>query len=202
MVKIYFTLFLFIIILNLTFSIDIKDKIIIIIRHGEKISEETTDLSPKGLARAKCLPNLFSDSGLNYIPSKLYANKKNENSTRPYDTIEPLAKKLNLTIEVFDKSTDQQITDFVQNKLIVDQHDIILVSSSQSVIPKITKLLGHEIIVPEEEFDKYFIWKNGKYETEGNQSDYIGNCIKEHSGSFFLKRNFLTIFIFILFLLI
>ena len=53
-----------------------KDKIIIIIRHGEKISDYYVDLNDRGKARAECLPILFSESGLNYIPTKLYANKR------------------------------------------------------------------------------------------------------------------------------
>ena len=102
------------------------------------------------------------------------------NTTRPYDTIFPLSKILNLEIEEFEKERDEQIENFVNNKLLKDEHDKILVCSSHGVIPKITKLLGHEIIVNEEDFDKYFIWKNGEYESEGNQSDYIEKCIEEH----------------------
>ena len=203
MVQKYSFLMLFFIKLNLSFSLDIKDKILIIIRHAEKISDDYTDFSKKGKARAECLPDLFSNSGISYIPSKLYANKRNENTTRPYDTIAPLAKKLNLEIEEFEKEADEQIIDFVEKKLVIDEHDIILVSSSHSIIPKITKLLGHEIIVNEDEYDKYFIWKNGVYEREGNQSDYIGKCIDDHcSAGIFSKRNIIIISIFISLILI
>ena len=137
-----------------------KDKIIIIIRHGEKISDFYTDLNDRGKARAECLPILFSESGLNYIPTKLYANKRTEVSTRAYDTIAPLAKTLNLEIEEFEK---QDAEEFAKNILVNDKHDVILVSSSRKAIPKITKILGHQIIVQFDEFDKYYIWKNGKF---------------------------------------
>ena len=154
-----------------------KDKIIIIIRHGEKISDYYVDLNDRGKARAECLPILFSESGLNYIPTKLYANKRTEVSTRAYDTIAPLAKTLNLEIEEFEK---QDAEEFAKNILVNDKHDVILVSSSRKAIPKITKILGHQIIVQFDEFDKYYIWKNGKFFCEGNQSDYIGKEINEH----------------------
>ena len=153
-----------------------KDKIIIIIRHGEKISDYYTDLNDRGKARAECLPFLFSESCLNYIPTKLYANKKSVESTRAYDTITPLAKKLNLEIEEFEKPHAEE---FAKNILVNDKHDVILVSSSRIAIPKITKILGHQIIVQFNEFDKYYIWKNGKFFCEGNQSDYIGKKIEE-----------------------
>ena len=154
-----------------------KDKIIIIIRHGEKISDFYTDLNDRGKARAECLPILFSESCLNYIPTKLYANKRSEESTRAYDTIAPLAKTLNLEIEEFKK---QDAEEFAKNILVKDKHDIILVSSSRKAIPKITKVLGYQIIVQFDEFDKYYIWKNGKFFCEGNQSDYIGKEIEKH----------------------
>ena len=197
-----FTLFLFFIKLNLLFSIDNKDKILIIIRHGEKISDDYTDLSPKGKARAECLSTLFSDSGLKYIPTKLYSNKRNENTTRAYDTIAPLAKTLNLEIEEFEKT---QAEYFANITLRNDEHDIILVCSTHGVIPVITKVLGHEVSVREEEFDKYFIWKNGEFNYEGNQSDFIGKCIEEHennSDSFFLRKNIIKLYIYLLLIIL
>ena len=153
-----------------------KDKIIIIIRHGEKISDDYTDLNERGKARAQCLPILFSESGLKYIPTKLYANQRSEESTRAYDTIAPLSKILNLEIEEFKK---RDAENFAKNILIHDKHDVILISSSRKAIPKITKVLGHQIEVLFHEFDKYYIFKNGKFFCEGNQSDYIGKYIDE-----------------------
>ena len=188
MLNIYFSIFLLFYKLSLSFSKNITEQIIIIIRHGEKISDDYTDLSPRGKARAKCLPNLFSESGLNIIPSKLYSNKQNENTTRAYDTILPLANKLHLKIEEFEKS---QAEYFANTTLYRDELDVILVSSTHGIIPKITKILGHEIILKEEEFDRYFIWKNGEFYSEGNQSQFIGKCIEEYLDNFFLKENFI-----------
>ena len=155
-----------------------KDKIIILIRHGEKISDDYTDLSIKGIARAECLPKLFSPNGIKYIPTKLYANNRSKTSTRAYDTLIPLSKVLNLEIEEFKRSNVDEVRDFVVNKLSKDEHNVILISSSHKVIPYLSTLLCHPVDVSRGN-DKFFIWKNGKFLMEGNQSDYIGKDIDD-----------------------
>jgi len=172
---------------------------IILIRHGEKISDDYSDLSPEGQARADCLPELFTKDELGYTPSKIYANERTLSSTRPYDTVTPLAEYLGLEIEEFKKSNknsaknllsleDAKLTksskkvikDFVENTLLKDEHDVILVCSSHQVIPIISNLLGKEVDASGDKgFDKYFIFQNGKLVEKGKQSDYISKCIKE-----------------------
>ena len=169
-----------------------SSKTIILIRHGEKISDDYTDLSPEGQARAKCLPELFTRNKLGYVPAKIYANKRSYTSTRPYDTVFPLAKSLGLKIEEFQKSSSQKLKDifknysdkktkdFVENILLKDKHDIILVCSSHINIPIISELLGKKVDVSGKiGFDKYFIFQNGKLIKEGKQSDYIAKCIQQ-----------------------
>ena len=163
-----------------------KDKIIILFRHGEKISDDYPDLSPKGMARAECLPLLFEALGEQYTPTKIFANKRgkaksNSNySTRAYDTVVPLAKKLGLEIEEFEKKSQEKIEDFVNNKLLKNENDIILVSSSHKAIPVISSLLGHKVKVGGEDgYDKLFIWKNGEFYKEYKQSEFIGKDIEE-----------------------
>ena len=169
-----------------------SSQIIILIRHGEKISDDYTDLSPEGQARAKCLPELFSRDKLGYVPDKIYANKKSFTSTRSYDTVIPLAKYLGLEIEEFKKSSskklkdifknysDRKTRDFVEYILLKDEHDIILVCSSHLNIPIISELLGKKVDVSGKiGFDKYFIFQNGKLIKEGKQSDYIAKCIQQ-----------------------
>ena len=157
-----------------------SSSIIILIRHGEKISDDYTDLSPEGQARADCLPELFTKENIGYIPSKIYANKRTDTSTRPYDTVIPLAKKLGLEIEEFNKSSNKKIKEFVKNTLLKDEHDVILVCSSHQNIPLISELIGKEVDVSGNKgFDKYFIFKNGKIIEKGKQSDYIGKCIEK-----------------------
>ena len=85
-----------------------SSQVIILIRHGEKISDDYTDLSPEGQARADCLPELFTKNNIGYVPTKIYANKRSDTSTRPYDTVTPLSKALGLEIEEFDKSSKKK----------------------------------------------------------------------------------------------
>jgi len=191
---------LFIIVLSFIqfeFNLMKSSQTIILIRHGEKISDDHTDLSPEGQARAKCLPELFTRDKLGYVPAKIYANKRSFTSTRPYDTVFPLAKYLGLEIEEFKKSSskklkdifknysDKKTKDFVENILLKDKHDIILVCSSHLNIPIISELLGKKVDVSGKiGFDKYFIFQNGKLVKEGKQSDYISNCIKQKLKNF------------------
>mgnify|MGYP002626715579 CR=1 FL=1 len=164
---------------------------IILIRHGEKISDDYMDLSPEGRARANCLPELFTKDRLGYVPTKIYANKRSHSSTRPYDTVVPLSKALGLQIEEFQKSSskklkdifkkysDKKTIDFVKNTLLKDEHNIILVCSSHLNIPIISELLGRKVDVSGKSgFDKYFIFQNGRLIKEGRQSDYISRCLK------------------------
>ena len=140
---------------------------IILIRHGEKISDDYMDLSPEGRARANCLPELFTKDRLGYVPTKIYANKRSHSSTRPYDTVVPLSKALGLQIEEFQKSSskklkdifkkysDKKTIDFVKNTLLKDEHNIILVCSSHLNIPIISELLGRKVDVSGNEASVY-----------------------------------------------
>ena len=181
-------------------SLKKSSQTIILIRHGEKISDDYIDLSPEGQARAECLPELFTKDILGYVPDKIYANERTLTSTRPYDTVTPLAKYLGLDIEEFKKSSSQKflledaplsetskkvVKDFVKNTLLKDEHDIILVCSSHQLIPVISDLLGKEVDASGNKgFDKFFIFQNGKLIKKGKQSDYISKCIKEKLNNY------------------
>ena len=178
-------------------SLKKSSQTIILIRHGEKISDDYSDLSPEGQARAECLPELFTKDKLGYTPAKIYANERTLTSTRPYDTVLPLAKSLGLQIEEFKKSSskklkdifknysDKKTKDFVENILLRDKHDIILVCSSHINIPIISELLGKKVDASGKKgFDKYFIFQNGKLIKEGKQSDYIAKCIQQKLKNF------------------
>lgn len=83
-----------------------KAKQLIFIRHGEKVNNdnevEDVHLSEEGYKRAEQLPDFFIKNrpdSIN-IPEVLIAMKqhKKHTSNRPYETIEPLAKTLDLPI--------------------------------------------------------------------------------------------------------
>ncbi|ORX38120.1 hypothetical protein BCR32DRAFT_331058 [Anaeromyces robustus] len=90
-------------IISVLFGISLVNaKLVMIIRHGEKLNDEVTNLSPKGEARAKCLINLFGQNGIYATPQRIYAQSPTEKkqSTRPRDTVVPLAESLGLQVDL------------------------------------------------------------------------------------------------------
>ncbi|ORX82431.1 hypothetical protein BCR32DRAFT_183579, partial [Anaeromyces robustus] len=121
----------------------VNAKLIMIIRHGEKLSDKKTDLSPKGKTRAHCLINLFSDNGRYLTPKKIYAQSPSEKkqSTRPRDTVEPLAEALNINVDLsYTSGQIKKLTKDIKN----DIEDVILISWSSDNIPDIAEKFGIE----------------------------------------------------------
>ncbi len=78
-------------------------KMVLILRHAEKppAEDESPNLSEKGRERAKVIPSLFLPAGQARFerPDALFATRATKKSNRPYETIVPLSKALNLPIE-------------------------------------------------------------------------------------------------------
>lgn len=78
-------------------------KMVLIIRHAEKPPAEdgSPDLAEKGRERAKVIPSLFPPAGQARFerPEALFATRATKKSNRPFETIVPLSKALNLPIE-------------------------------------------------------------------------------------------------------
>ncbi|KAJ5618617.1 phosphoglycerate mutase family protein [Penicillium herquei] len=93
------------------------DPIVYLIRHGEKPSNGSDGLSAQGLERAQCLKNVFGpDSGydIGYIMAE--TPKSDGKRQRPYDTVEPLAEELGLTVDTSCSKTDYScVADVVDN---------------------------------------------------------------------------------------
>ncbi|KAJ3483019.1 hypothetical protein NLG97_g7411 [Lecanicillium saksenae] len=87
----------------LTLVVSAHQPVIYLIRHAEKNDDGT--LSEKGLARAKCIENIFGkDSEYNIqkiITQEVWPGDSwwDRTSQRPYNTTLPLAQSLNQTIE-------------------------------------------------------------------------------------------------------
>ncbi|OUM66365.1 hypothetical protein PIROE2DRAFT_6409 [Piromyces sp. E2] len=112
----------------LTLVVIVNAKLVMIIRHGEKISDDYTDLSPKGKTRAYCLVN-------NFCPK---SNRKKQ-STRPKDTVEPLAEALGIQVDL--SYTSGQIKKLT-NYIISSSDEVTLVSWNNDKIPEIAEKLG------------------------------------------------------------
>ncbi|KAJ9296734.1 hypothetical protein DTO271G3_4933 [Paecilomyces variotii] len=71
-----------------------------LIRHGEKPSNGSTGLSTQGEQRAQCLRSVFGASSsynIGYIMAQ--TPKSDGKRDRPYETVEPLAQDLGLTVD-------------------------------------------------------------------------------------------------------
>jgi len=122
----------FFIVILLGISI-INAKLIMIIRHGEKLNDQLTNLSEKGQARADCLADAFGSKGPFATPQKIFAQNPNEKkqSTRPRDTLLPLARSLGLSIDL--SYSEDQYKSLL--KAIVDApEEVILISWSNDNI--------------------------------------------------------------------
>jgi phosphohistidine phosphatase SixA len=70
---------------------------VMLMRHGEDIGENSYHLSPEGMKRAQALPRLFGTRLPR--PDVIVATHASKNSNRPIETVEPLARALGLDID-------------------------------------------------------------------------------------------------------
>jgi len=117
-------------------------KLIMIIRHGEKLNDKVTDLSPRGKARAQCLINVFGENGTYLTPEHIYAQSPTEKkqSTRPKDTVTPLAESLGVTINL--DYTSGQVKKLAKNIETATDNNVVLISWSNDNIPDIAEKFG------------------------------------------------------------
>ncbi|KAG4108745.1 hypothetical protein H8356DRAFT_1617522 [Neocallimastix lanati (nom. inval.)] len=116
-------------------------KLVMIIRHGEKLNDDTTDLSPRGKARAYCLVNVFGNNGTYAVPQKIFAQSPSEKkqSTRPKDTVIPLAQILGLNVDLsYTSGKIKKLT----NSILSSNDEVTLVSWSNDNIPEIAEKIG------------------------------------------------------------
>ena len=115
-------------------------KLVMVIRHGEKINDKMTGLSSKGQARADCLVEAFGSDGIYVTPQKIYAQStENKKSTRPRDTVTPLAYNLGLEVDLSFKSNDVKK---LVKQILNSPEEVVLVSWSNDKIDNIAKQFG------------------------------------------------------------
>ena len=149
----------------------VNAKLVMVIRHGEKIDDDHTDLSPQGQARAECLVNVFGNNGTYISPQKIYAQSPTpqRQSTRPRDTVVPLADALGLQIDLsYTSGKVKKLSQYIMNS----PEEVILVSWGNDKIPIIAEEFG--IVNPPDWekhcFDDIWILSDGKtsYLKQGN----------------------------------
>ncbi|KAF2720485.1 putative phosphoglycerate mutase family protein [Polychaeton citri CBS 116435] len=125
----------------LTSSLVSAQATVYLIRHGEKPSDGGDGLSSQGQQRAQCLVNVFSTSspyGIGYIMAE--TPKSDGSRARPYDTVEPLANSLGLSV---DTSCDRDDSDCVAN--VVESYSgsgNILICWEHNALTDIVSALG------------------------------------------------------------
>ncbi|KAF7179320.1 hypothetical protein CNMCM7691_008253 [Aspergillus felis] len=87
-----------------------------LIRHGEKPSDGGNGLSAQGLERSQCLRTVFgraSSYNIGYIMAQ--TPKSDGKRARPYETVEPLAGDLGLTVDTScDRDDPKCVRDVVE----------------------------------------------------------------------------------------
>jgi len=129
---------------------------VIFVRHadtGVEMADGDPSLNERGLQRAELLADFLEDidvvSGVNAI----YASDKR----RTQETAEPLAKRLNLTVEIADHlDTDGFIHDVLRDH---NGEIVLIVSHSNTIAPLIDELHGSKRLTPfaPDEFNRVYI---------------------------------------------
>ena len=111
-----------------------KNKTVWVIRHAEKLTHDPKDTNPdlneKGLQRAEDLRQYFSKKKIEKIFSTPFLRTKN--------TAEPLAKMLNIKIEIYEAKVDSVL----RNKIKALPNKSILIVGHSNTVLEIVKIFG------------------------------------------------------------
>ena len=128
---------------------------VIFVRHAEKALDGSDDpsLSPAGQRRAAELTRQMVDADVVAGVDALYATEYR----RTRETIEPLAKKLELDINEYDSGDTEQVLETILKR---HKGKIILVVGHSDTIPQLIANLGASKNVPpiaEDEYDNVYL---------------------------------------------
>jgi len=114
--------------------------VILLMRHGEDAGQRDFNLNPRGYQRAAALPKLFGSRLPK--PQVIIATRASKGSNRPIETVEPLAKALNLPID--NRFRDDDFAALAHDLLTDERYEgkTILVCWHHGSIPKLAKALG------------------------------------------------------------
>lgn len=104
---------------------------IIILRHGEKISDEERNLSPKGYKRAEALATYFSDTAFRKAYGKpaafFAASPGKKSSLRSVETISPAAQALNMIVDAsYNKDDGETLMQAILNDESYDGKTVVI----------------------------------------------------------------------------
>ncbi|QKX63754.1 uncharacterized protein TRUGW13939_10925 [Talaromyces rugulosus] len=138
-------------------SASLADPTVYLIRHGEKPDDGDPGLSSVGAQRAQCLRSVFGASSqynIGYILAQAY--KSDGSRDRPYETVEPLAEDLGLTVDTScDRDDPKCVKDAVKD---YDGEGNILICWEHKALTDIVDKLGYDD-APDYPDDSYnIIW--------------------------------------------
>jgi len=127
-------------------------KLIVLIRHAEKETAEMTDsadppLTAAGNQRAERLAKIIRK----YHPGAIYST----NTVRTRSTVEPLAKKRGLTVQIYDGSKPQ---DLVNSIMSSKTKRFVIVGHSNTIPPLANLLVKKELFKNLEDNEYSVIW--------------------------------------------
>src|SRR6188768_2908351 len=125
-----------------------QDKLIVLVRHAEKADGSAdSELSVEGKERARRLVKKIGK----FRPKEIYST----DFKRTRDTVQPLATKRHVQIQVYDPRKAQELAD----KILKSEHKRVLVSGHSNTIPGLANLLGKKELFKNLEDSEYgAIW--------------------------------------------
>jgi phosphohistidine phosphatase SixA len=116
----------------------------ILVRHAEKVLDGSADplLTSAGEERATLLADLLEDSGITHIYTSDFI--------RTRKTVEPLAHRLGLPLELYDPDSLQ----IIAGKLLLTPGRVVVCGHSDTT-PDLVRLLGGDPVIPKIEDDEY-----------------------------------------------
>ena len=131
--------------------------IIMLIRHAEDVGQRDFNLSPRGFQRAAALPKLFGSRLPK--PDVIIATRASKGSNRPIETVEPLARALDLPIDNRFRDDDFRI---LARYLMTDERyngKVVLVCWHHGKMEKLARALGVKDapVWPDDQFDHVWV---------------------------------------------
>jgi broad specificity phosphatase PhoE len=125
----------------------LAQKAVLVVRHGEKISDTDERLTEAGRARAERLAKMLKDAGVTAIYST--------DTERTRDTVQPLASALGLEVVIYDKADGK----FIERIRSEQPAGVVLVAGHSNTIPDLLKALNcrGDFKIASDEYDNLFL---------------------------------------------